>query len=208
MLTRACSRRSRLSRRLLAQAPRQPSSLLKHVVRLKKGRMKAPSTSELLRARAFGIATDQDAVTWAIGQIAVSPASPQLAALCTLRAPLNHFEVEDLLRGALSEIDVREQEPRRAYWSYLYEVSSEIVSGAMAPGDGCDLLARAHGGALERVEIQSFWMLRMAHADLQESQVQFYWPDLTTDNYGARVIEQALALQRLSCTELGHLAGQ
>ncbi len=32
-LTRACSRRSRLSRRLLAQAPRQPSSLLKHVVR-------------------------------------------------------------------------------------------------------------------------------------------------------------------------------
>ena len=32
VLTRACSRRSRLSRRLLAQAPRQPSSLLKHVV--------------------------------------------------------------------------------------------------------------------------------------------------------------------------------
>jgi hypothetical protein len=31
-ITRACSRRSRLSRRLLAQAPRQPSSLLKHVV--------------------------------------------------------------------------------------------------------------------------------------------------------------------------------
>jgi hypothetical protein len=34
-LTRACSRRSRLSRRLLTQAPRQPSSLLKHVVRRK-----------------------------------------------------------------------------------------------------------------------------------------------------------------------------
>ena len=33
-LTRACSRRSRQSRRLLAQAPRQPSSLLKLVVRL------------------------------------------------------------------------------------------------------------------------------------------------------------------------------
>ena len=31
-ITRACSRRSRLSRRLLAQAPRQPSSLLKQGV--------------------------------------------------------------------------------------------------------------------------------------------------------------------------------
>jgi hypothetical protein len=31
-ITRACSRRSRLSRRLLAQAPRQPSSLLKLVL--------------------------------------------------------------------------------------------------------------------------------------------------------------------------------
>ena len=31
-LTRACSRRSRLSRPVLAHGPRQPSSLLKHVV--------------------------------------------------------------------------------------------------------------------------------------------------------------------------------
>ncbi len=31
-LTKACSRRSRLSRRLLAQAPRHPSSLLKLVL--------------------------------------------------------------------------------------------------------------------------------------------------------------------------------
>jgi hypothetical protein len=36
-LTRACSRRSRLSRSVLAHGPRQPSSLLKHVVRTMKG---------------------------------------------------------------------------------------------------------------------------------------------------------------------------
>jgi hypothetical protein len=42
-LTRACSRRSRLSRRLLAQAPRQPSSLLKLVLGMRENRVKTAS---------------------------------------------------------------------------------------------------------------------------------------------------------------------
>ena len=46
-LTRACSRRSRLSRSVPAHGPRQPSSLLKLVVRLKDRRIAGEQTGQI-----------------------------------------------------------------------------------------------------------------------------------------------------------------
>jgi hypothetical protein len=169
--------------------------------------MGSPSINKLLRNRALGIATDQDAVDWAVGQIAVSRASPQLAALCSLRPPLNHFEVEDLLRGALAEIGVEEQKRNLAYWNSLHAISSEIVSGAIHPRVGCDLLARAHGGSLDRNEIQSFWLLHLAIGDLEASAPQWYWPGLTIDNFNVQVVKQAVQLQVKCAEESRRLSG-
>jgi hypothetical protein len=160
-----------------------------------------PRTRELLWLRALGDLKAEDAVTWALEELAEAPSTPNLAALAGLLPPLyNEFEVDDLLRRALEERGVVEAPRDEIYRDFLREMAERIINGQMSPADGCATLADAHGGDITRGELQPFYLLRLAVTDLRAGEMQSYCPELTLETFDDAVLSAARQLLLESAT--------
>jgi len=151
-------------------------------------------TRELLWRRALDDFDPEDAVSWAVAELAEVPTSPNLATLAGLQPRYNGFEVEDLLRRALEERGVVEAPRDEVYRDFLSEMGNRICTGQVSPSDGCAAMARAHGGDINRGELQPFWLLQLAIRDLRAGQRQWYCPDLTLDTFDGAVLAAAREL--------------
>ena len=153
--------------------------------------METLTTQELFTRRALGAGRDEDAIAWALGQLADAPPLPSLATLASLSGLLNHFEVEDLLRRALSELGLHEPAAEETYRSFLESTARAVLDGAVTPRAGCATLAAAHGGDLGRRELQPFWLLSLGRRDLESDGHQFYYAGLSLSSFEQCVRDEA-----------------
>lgn len=155
---------------------------------------------ELFWRRGLGSYTEQDAVDWALHELANRAPTANLAALAGAIPPYNAFEVEDLLRGALREIDAVEPSTEESFRDYVCTMAGRIVRGEIPASEGCWLLAKAHGGDVSRVALQAFWLLRIA---LDEDRAEgFQYCDLRFNgqNFEELVTAEARRLSLSMCT--------
>jgi hypothetical protein len=157
------------------------------------------TTRELFWKRALKEFRDSDAVDWAVEQLASSPVSPALATLAGLIAPPNGFEVEDLLRDALRELNLREPSEEEGYRDFVCANVAGILDGRISESEGCDRLAHSYKFDLPRGELQPFWLLQWAIKDLREHGDHHYDDRYTGDNLGALVREECEKLAREFC---------
>jgi len=150
-------------------------------------------TRELFWARSLGH-DDQAVVAWAQAECEAGTVTPNLAALATLKSPYNHFEVESLFARALTELGIAEPDPNLSFLDFLRETCSSILEGRTSPTAGCTTLARAHGGDITRGELEPFWLLDMGAQDLKETGVQFYYRNLSLENFDDMVVHEAHAV--------------
>ncbi len=113
--------------------------------------------------------------------------------------PYNGFEVDALFRNALAERGIVEPPQEEMYRDFLCEMGRRICAGALSPADGCAELARAHGGDMERIELQPFWLLQFCIDDLKAGEEQWYCPGVTLETFDDEVLAEALELVTQNC---------
>jgi len=161
------------------------------------------TTRELFWRRGLGTYTEQDAVDWALEEIARRPATANLAALAGASPPYNSFEVEDLLRGALREIGTSEPAAEDSFRDYVCATVGRILRREISESDGCRLLADAHGGDISRIELQPFWFLQMALDDDRADGFQYYDLRFNGQNFAELVRTEAQRLSASICERSG-----
>lgn len=158
------------------------------------------TTRELFWKRGLGSYTEQDAVDWALDQLASRETSPNLATLASSVSPYNYFEIEDLLSRALDEIGISEPAREESYRDFICDVVRRVLEGTLSEREGCGMLSVAHGGDVDRGELQPFWLLDMARQDYEAQGFQYYDERFAGDNWSELVrIEATRALQDMCC---------
>ena len=158
------------------------------------------TTRELFWRRGLGSYTEQDAVDWALHELANRAPTANLAALAGAIPPYNAFEVEDLLRGALREIGAVEPPTEQSFRDYVCTMAGRILRGEIPASEGCRRLATAHGGDVSRVALQAFWLLQMAIDEDRAEGFQYYDLRFNGQNFEELVTAEVQRLSMSMCT--------
>ena len=145
--------------------------------------MSARSTAEILALRALGASVDQRFVDWAVAQLEAGRDSPHLPVLAGEIAPFNYFEMSQLLDTVLRELGLElPRDDDSALRSYARERVLAAVAGSVSVSTVLSELAQLCIEFDYPRPLYDFYLLHWAKSDLQEQEVQWYWPDADREN--------------------------
>ncbi|MEM8612867.1 MAG: hypothetical protein AAGF93_12685 [Cyanobacteria bacterium P01_H01_bin.105] len=124
----------------------------------------------------------EDCVQWAVDTLCVGKDSPSLRILAGLTPPFYSFEVQEYATKALKELGIQIPTPKNAISVYAWYLINDILTDPACMQDR--LLALGDLCTVEDYpkDIYDFYLLRWAFADLQNSEVQFYWDGADRNN--------------------------
>jgi hypothetical protein len=150
------------------------------------------STAHLLADKALQETAGQQCVDWAIGMLEQGYESEHLIRLAGMLPLYNHFEVSSLRDRALEELQIRQSNNDSILRQYAAELLSEGLNGGrelnLAIKEVKDLYIR---NGFDPGDLKDFYLLYFAYTDLQDSDMQWYWPSGTRENINAIIRERA-----------------
>ncbi|NND96289.1 MAG: hypothetical protein HKN47_03040 [Pirellulaceae bacterium] len=150
------------------------------------------TTAEILAQRALQTPCGEQCVDWALALLESGRDGAALCRLASCRPPYNHFELASLRDQALIAMrldDVSNDDADAMY-------ASELLAAGLA-GESVILDAVAHVKDLclannYQRELYDFYLLYFANSDLQEQDIQHYWPEADRSNIDAIIRERVL----------------
>ncbi|MHC4955144.1 MAG: hypothetical protein ACYTGZ_14910 [Planctomycetota bacterium] len=147
------------------------------------------TTAEIVALRGLNRRIDGRWIAWAIDQLQPGRDMPALAELAGAVEPLNYFEASSIVDRALNELGVEPYESEEdAAIAYASTCARNIVDGAAPIGPTLAELGKLYNKLDLLRELQDFWLLGLAHEDLQRYPDQHKWPDATRENIDDVVI--------------------
>lgn len=142
-------------------------------------RESAPSTALILARRALQLTCGNECVRWAESLLETGGDSVHLRMLAGATERGNHFELAALRDRALEELGVpcvaRDEAVRRLAAEWLQEAGSDVDRLWLAVQSVCELAISADHPS----ELEDFYLLAYAHADLRDWGEQHYWRGVT-----------------------------
>jgi hypothetical protein len=143
----------------------------------------ARSTAEILALRVLGASVDQLFVDWAVAQLEAGRDSPHLRVLAGEIAPFNYFEMSQLLDKVLQELGLElPPDDETALRNYARERVLAAIAGSVSASTVLSELAHLCIEFGYPRFLYDFYLLHWAKSDLQEQEVQWYWPDADREN--------------------------
>jgi len=143
----------------------------------------APSSTELLALRKLKRSVDARWVDWAVSMLVEGRDTPSLRILAGESGPFNQFEMAALVDRTFEELGLRPFEsPAEAAVAYASAKAQQLLDG-ITPADV--VLREIAQLCIELdylKDIYDFYLLRFAREDLQDSDVQHYWPGGRREN--------------------------
>ena len=124
-----------------------------------------------------------------------------LVRLAGMLPPHNHFEIADMRDRVLQELGHSDDSPTDAIRPYSVELLESALNGQSELLDALAIVKDLCIANDYRSDIYDFYLLYYAHCDLQETDIQYYWPDATRENIVAVIRERADAFVRTHRTD-------
>jgi hypothetical protein len=141
-----------------------------------------PSTMQILALRALQRSSGEECVEWAVSLLERGRDSRSLRILAGMTPPLNHFELSDLRDRVLNELSPPELNDSDPVSGYIREIVGEALGKRRPLGEVFREVSELSIALGYPTELRSFYLLRFAWEDLQDSDDQWYWPGATRDN--------------------------
>ncbi|MEM1239000.1 MAG: hypothetical protein AAGI45_04080 [Cyanobacteria bacterium P01_H01_bin.26] len=141
-----------------------------------------PSPGKVLMFCGSSGGSVEDCVQWAVDTLCVGKDSPSLRILAGLAPPFYSFEVRAYATKALKELGIGIPTEKNAISVYAWYLIKDILADAACMQDRLSALGDLCAGKDYPKEIYDFYLLRWAFADLQDSEVQFYWDEADRNN--------------------------
>lgn len=144
--------------------------------------MTTVTTARILADKALQRACGQECVEWAVSMLEQGHDGHYLSMLAGTCPPFNHFEIADYRDRSLRELGITDISKEAAVTAFSVEQLRLALAGEV------DLIATItliKDLCIEREyqrNIFDFYLLYCAYADLQESEVQWYWKGATRGN--------------------------
>ena len=149
------------------------------------------STAEVVALRSLRRSIDQPFVDWAIGMLTDGRDTPSLRVLAGESPPFNQFEIEALVDRVFEELGLAlHSTPAEAARALATVRIKQATAGEDSRSNVLAELAQLHIELDYSPDLQDFYLLHFARSDLQEDDVQWYWPGADRDNIDAIVDER------------------
>lgn len=99
-------------------------------------------TNKMLAERYLGTATHEDYVDWAVACLQADLDTKNIRILASLRNAASPSEVEDYFNRCLKDLGLTMPDRRECLFEYARGLAQQIVSGDLAPLDGCRQIYR------------------------------------------------------------------
>ena len=132
--------------------------------------------------RALQRSCGRECVDWAVGLLEHGYDSRSLRILAVQDEPFNHFELAALRDRVLSELSLPELDNADPVTSYVREVLAGVLSDRKQLGSVFREVSELAIQLGYPSELQPFYLLRFAWEDLQEQEMQWYWPGADRGN--------------------------
>jgi hypothetical protein len=136
----------------------------------------------ILAMRALRRSCGEESVQWAISLLERGLDSRSLRILAGMTPPLNHFELSDLRDRVLEELSPRELNEADPVTAYVREIVVEALDNRQSLSEVFREVSEFSIALGYPTELRSFYLLRFAWEDLQDREVQWYWPGATREN--------------------------
>jgi hypothetical protein len=136
----------------------------------------------ILAMRALQRSCGGESVEWALSLLDRGLDSRSLRILAGMTSPLNHFELSDLRDRVLDELSPPELNEADPVTSYVREIVGEALGNSRTLGEVFREVSELSIALGYPSELRSFYLLRFAWEDLQNGDVQWYWPGATREN--------------------------
>jgi hypothetical protein len=137
---------------------------------------RSPSTDEVLALRKLGRTVDERFAEWAISLLMEGQDTPALRVLAGESPPSSPSEMEALADRAFAELGIVQHPGIEAAARSLAAFRArQVLAGQLARDVALQELAELYMETDDRA-LQDFYLLHHARDDLQQGEVQWYWP--------------------------------
>lgn len=154
------------------------------------------TTSQLLASKALQETAGQQCVDWAITMLEQGYESDHLLRLAGMVPPYNHFEISYLRDRALEELNVEDVAIDVALTRFASQIVTEALNGGRTMLSAMEIIKDLCIGNDYQSNLMDFYLLYFAYTDLQQFDVQWYWPNATHNNIEEIVRERAIEFVR------------
>ena len=145
--------------------------------------MSAPTTEQLLIRRSLQKRLGREIADWATEQLVGGVDTPHLRRLAGVAGTEDQGELQDLFDRTSRELGLEAPSPEAAIGLYAQGLARDYLAGTVAREALLHELCQLCIDIDYRRDLYPFYLLRFAHADLQESSFSFYRRDVTRENF-------------------------
>lgn len=144
--------------------------------------MKVLSTYKILKAKAFNENIDETWVDWALEMMEAGYQSDNLFMLAGLTKPFNQFELHELTRKVLEDLDISYADKDTVLKNYVYYLITTSVDHPETYYKTLRELKNICQDLDLNAAYMDFYFLYYAKDDLTVDEVQWYWDGANREN--------------------------
>ena len=149
------------------------------------------TTTRILAEKALQKTCGQNCLDWAISMLELGYNGHYLTMLAGISPPFNHFELSDFRDRALRELKIPETNPKDSVTAYTAEILTSLLNNNARIVASLAEIKEMCIKADYQSNIYDFYLLYFAYTELQESEVQWYWPNADRKNIVDIIIQRA-----------------
>ena len=153
--------------------------------------MPPPTTLLILTNKALNRPCGRECAEWAMAMLMEGHEGKNLATLASMRRYDNPFEMATLRDRALREVGAEELEGTEAILAYAAETVRRGLDGTIDLFVMLREMFILYRDSDRLPELLDFYLLYLAHGDLQSNDHQEYWPVATRENIVDIIRERA-----------------
>ncbi|HEX7904411.1 MAG TPA: hypothetical protein VF487_11060 [Chitinophagaceae bacterium] len=147
------------------------------------------STYKILALKSLHRSVDEKWAEWAIDMLTTGFDSEHLRILAGIEKPYNQFYLQDLTDKVFKELNLDYSKQEEVIRNYTYYLVSEVLNGKNHLFIVLRLLKDMYEEIDYQKEYQDFYLLYWAKDDLENSNVQWYWPDADRNNIDKVILD-------------------
>jgi hypothetical protein len=149
------------------------------------------TTARILADKALQETCGQECADWAVSMLEQGNDGHYLAILAGTSPPFHHFEIADYRDRALRELGIPDISHSAAVTAYSAERLRLALGGEADLFATLALIKDLCVARDYQPDIYDFYLLYFAYADLEDSEVQWYWEDATRENIVSIIRDRA-----------------
>jgi hypothetical protein len=149
------------------------------------------TTTRILADKALQKTCGQNCVDWAISMLELGYDGHYLTMLAGITPPFNHFELSDFRDRALRELKIPETNPNDSVTAYTAEILNSLLQNKTEISVSLAKIKEMCVKSDYQKNIYDFYLLYFAYTDLQESEMQWYWPNADRKNIVDIILQRA-----------------